>query len=1112
MAEDNSIGSKVDDTSGQPRKLSYQFLKDITNDFDEAQIVGRGAYGTVYKGTCENGEEIAVKVLTNMTGLDNKEFQKEFENLRRLKHQNVVELLGFCNESEEVVVEYDGKTIVAEKMHTALCFEYVRNGSLAQHISDDGCSGLDWQILYKIIKGICQGLEYLRHGLEFPVWHLDLKPANILLDNNMIPKLADFGLSRLLGDENTRKTISPIGTGGYSPPEYVDHRLITKKFDIFGLGVIIAKLMAGRERYSEIDYMTEKVFTKHVHGSWRKKMRETLSPRQLEVYCEQVKICIQIALKCMKRDRQERPTVQSIVSRLEQTEIMIGSLELQTEQFFDGETIHPKGGLQATPPEMAPDTSSARTDDGKTGTTSAERKMWPLQLWKNITNDFSEDRIIRTGAFGTVYKGILEDDEIIAVKKLAENAPLPSDNVFTKEVRNIMALKNENILPLVGYCREGQKKMVQNNGRYIVADIVESVLCYEYLPKGSLAKTLFEVPKKIDWETRFKIIKGVCKGLLFLHSIPIVHMDLKPENILLDNYMRPKIADFGLSRLFGQKQTQMNTQTVIGSYGYIAPEYLYRGEISTMSDIYSLGVLIMETSTGEKNILKQNEPSAREFIKNVRENWTEERIASKYPSLAAVCLNQIKACINIGLECVEIDRRKRPSIEKILDTLNRLPQIDSNNVLSLQPQRINFPIGPKRLTSSSLYLINNRDDRIAFRLETKFPRRCLTKLPLCGVVPPKCTYILTMLMREQKKSPPSNSDDGLILQSSIAHHEDLDSVDPASVAMFLDSIGDEVKEAKVPVACEPLAETISNDQIIDGPNYREVLSVDVHPTEPWILTSNKRGHVCIWNYQTQAEVNSTEVTREPAYSAKIIEREGWFVVGSGDGCIYVYDYNMMEDVEMIEEAHDSHRIMCLAVNPTHSFLLSASDDHNIKLWDWTNGWQCTRTFEGHDDTVTQVMFNPRHSRSFASASLDHGVKIWNIDSGTCNITWDGHSGGLLSVHYHPRYFQQSLICGSSDGAAKIWDLETDSCVDTLQGHEKGISALCWHPELRALVTGSLDGTVRILSWMCHSNTYRLENVIGLNLGAVNALGYLKGLTRIVVGCDQGMALMEINVI
>jgi len=102
-----------------------------------------------------------------------------------------------------------------------------------------------------------------------------------------------------------------------------------------------------------------------------------------------------------------------------------------------------------------------------------------------------------------------------------------------------------------------------------------------------------------------------------------------------------------------------------------------------------------------------------------------------------------------------------------------------------------------------------------------------------------------------------------------------------------------------------------------------------------ILTSNQRGYVCIWNYQTQAEVNSVEVTREPVYSAKFIEREEWFVVGSGDGCIYVYNYNTMEEVDMIE-AHDIHCIMCLAVNPTHSFVLSASDDHKIKLWDWTN--------------------------------------------------------------------------------------------------------------------------------------------------------------------------------
>jgi len=129
------MGDKVDQKSDQPCELSHQFLKQITNDFDKALIVGSGSFGTVYKGICENREEIAVKVLKNITGIDNKEFHKEFENLRRLKHQNVVQLVGFCNEIEEVLVEHNGNQVVADKMHTALCFEYVCNGSLAKHIS-----------------------------------------------------------------------------------------------------------------------------------------------------------------------------------------------------------------------------------------------------------------------------------------------------------------------------------------------------------------------------------------------------------------------------------------------------------------------------------------------------------------------------------------------------------------------------------------------------------------------------------------------------------------------------------------------------------------------------------------------------------------------------------------------------------------------------------------------------------------------------------------------------------------------------------------------------------------------------------------------------------------
>ncbi|XP_037424389.1 cysteine-rich receptor-like protein kinase 40 [Triticum dicoccoides] len=288
------------------------------------------------------------------------------------------------------------------------------------------------------------------------------------------------------------------------------------------------------------------------------------------------------------------------------------------------------------------------TEDDKQTVLSTLPKDLPLDFLKTITDQFSDNRVIGKGAFGTVYTGTMPDGQTIAVKKLAENAPIARDRIFNNEVQNIMAYRHENIVKLVGFCHEGQKKVVLNNGRYIVADVYEGLLCYEYLPKGSLQRNLFDKPIDMAWDVCFKIIKGICDGLHFLHSIPLIHMDLKPQNILLDDNMTPKISDFGLSRLFGKEQTRANTQNVVGSYGYIAPEYLYRGEISTQSDIYSLGLLIIETTTGEKNTPKQNEPSAREFIER-----------------------EVTVCIEIGLECVDVDWKKRPSIESIVERLGR---------------------------------------------------------------------------------------------------------------------------------------------------------------------------------------------------------------------------------------------------------------------------------------------------------------------------------------------------------------------------------------------------------------------------------------------------------
>ncbi|GJN38430.1 hypothetical protein PR202_gb27468 [Eleusine coracana subsp. coracana] len=121
-------------TLSSTRKVPYQLLQKITDSLSDERKVGSGAFGTVYKGVHENGETIAVKVLRYVIDIDSKQFQNEFQNLAKLKHRNVVELVGYCNETEQVIVEHQGKRVIADQIHMALCMEYIDNGSLSEHI------------------------------------------------------------------------------------------------------------------------------------------------------------------------------------------------------------------------------------------------------------------------------------------------------------------------------------------------------------------------------------------------------------------------------------------------------------------------------------------------------------------------------------------------------------------------------------------------------------------------------------------------------------------------------------------------------------------------------------------------------------------------------------------------------------------------------------------------------------------------------------------------------------------------------------------------------------------------------------------------------------------
>ncbi|XP_074581307.1 receptor-like serine/threonine-protein kinase SD1-8 [Curcuma longa] len=335
--------------------------------------------------------------------------------------------------------------------------------------------------------------------------------------------------------------------------------------------------------------------------------------------------------------------------------------------------------------------------------TDLDLPLFDLDTITEATQSFSLSNKLGQGGYGPVYKGKLKDGQEIAVKRLSETSSQGS-NEFKNEVRVIAKLQHRNLVRLLGCCVQARERM----------------LIYEFMPNGSLDSLLFDPTKSgsLDWRTRYNIIVGIARGLLYLHHdsrLRIIHRDLKASNVLLDKDMNPKISDFGIARIFGGDDTEANTMRVVGTYGYMSPEYAMDGIFSVKSDVFSFGILILEIISGKKNRGVYHDSSFPvNLLDHVWSLWKEGKalklvdksIGDSFPTTEAL------SCIKIGLLCVQ----ERPNDRPTMNTL--LKMLDSDISLLPEPTEPGFVNlrGPFDTESSSTNRSNISKNTISHTL------------------------------------------------------------------------------------------------------------------------------------------------------------------------------------------------------------------------------------------------------------------------------------------------------------------------------------------------------------------------------------------------------------
>ncbi|GLU14392.1 hypothetical protein SLE2022_309660 [Rubroshorea leprosula] len=605
--------------------FTYSQIAKITSNFKT--VIGKGGFGEVYHGILNADTHVAVKVLSSSSMQGYKEFQAEVKLMTVVCHENVVSVMGYCDE--------DGSK--------ALIYEYIANGNLRQYLSEKSERILSWGERLQIAVDAAHGLEFL-HGCKPPIVHRDLKPANILLTENMQAKISDFGLSRLFSTEASHVSTRPAGTFGYLDPESYTIGRISKKSDVYSFGIILIELISGqpaiiRQGKEDDIHILRWICPLFERGDiW-----SIVDPRlQGEFNINTARKAIKIAMSCVLPIRQ-RPDMSHVLAKLKEClDVEMGFRSLDETgwltnalvKIFRSTRRKQKGAI--VKPKKEPPMNP------KIGTFSYSQIV-------KITSNF--EKLLGKGVFGNVYFGTLDDGSRVAVK-VQSSLLVRGDVDLSTKVNSSTVLHHENLVSIVGYCIENGNKAV----------------IYEYMSEGDLRRHISEKSKRIlSWNERLQIAIDVAQALEYLHNVckpPIIHRSLKSRNVLLTEKMKAKISVGGID----------------GSVGYLDLESYTTGHITEKNDVHSFGIILLELVTGQPAIIRRGEEDEDdifiiEWIKPLIESGDIQNIID--PRLQdEINMNVAWRVVEIAMSCVFPLRTQRPEMIRVLARLKECLDIE----------------------------------------------------------------------------------------------------------------------------------------------------------------------------------------------------------------------------------------------------------------------------------------------------------------------------------------------------------------------------------------------------------------------------------------------------